>query len=123
MADKRLLIFQTRGVGEPPRTYTPLFFAVTAAAMDMQVAVWFSMEGVSQLRKGAADQVELEPGSGVTLKTWLDQAREAGVELLACAHAMGVEKMTEADLIEGVRVVGVAGALDRCLAADRVMYF
>lgn len=67
--------------------------------------------------------MELEPGSGVTLKTWLDQAREAGVELLACAHAMGLEKMVEAELIEGVRVVGVAGVLDRCLEADRVMYF
>ncbi|KRT72535.1 MAG: hypothetical protein A3I03_12800 [Candidatus Rokubacteria bacterium RIFCSPLOWO2_02_FULL_68_19] len=123
MAGQRLLIFQTHGVGEPRRTYAPLFFALTAAAMDMQAAIWFSMEGVTQLRKGAAEQVELEPGSGVTLKTWLDQAREAGVELLACAHAMGVEKMTEADLMEGVRIVGVAGALDRCLGADRVMYF
>lgn len=110
-------------MGDPKRTYTPLFFALTAAAMDMGVAVWFSMEGVTQLRKGAAEEVELEPGSGMTLKAWLDQAREAGVELLACAHAMSLEKMTEADLIEGVRVVGVAGALDRCLQADRVMYF
>lgn len=120
---KRLLIFQTHGVAEPKRTYAPLFFALTAAAMDMQVAVWFSMEGVTQLRKGAAEQVELEPGSGVTLKTWLDQAREAGVELLACPQAVGLEKMTEADLIEGVRMVGVAGVLHRCLEADRVMFF
>lgn len=123
MAEKRLLIFQTHGVGEPRRTYTPVFFGLTAAAMGMEVAIWFSMDGVTQLRKGAAEQVELEPGSGVTLKTWLDQAREAGVELLACAHAVGLEKMTEADLIDGVRMVGVAGVLDRCLEADRVLYF
>src|SRR3970040_2343630 len=78
MAGEGLLIFQTHGVGEPRRTYAPIFFARTASAMDMQAAIWFSMEGVTQLRKGAAEQVELEPGSGVTLKTWLDQAREAG---------------------------------------------
>ncbi|OGK85354.1 MAG: hypothetical protein A2X52_02995 [Candidatus Rokubacteria bacterium GWC2_70_16] len=123
MAGERLLIFQTHGVLHPHRTYAPLFFALTAAAMDLKVAVWFSMEGVTQLRKGAAERIELEAGSGVTLAHWLRQAQEAGVELMACAHAMGVEKMTEADLIDGVRIVGVAGALDRCLEADRVMYF
>src|SRR3972149_11441026 len=82
MAEKRLLIFQTHGVGEPRRTYTPVFFGLTAAAMGMEVAIWFSMDGVTQLRKGAAEQVELEPGTGGTLKTWLDQARGAGGELL-----------------------------------------
>ena len=123
MAETRLLIFQTHGLAAPKRTYAPLFFALTAAAMGMQVAVWFSMEGVTQLRRGAAEQVELEPGSGVTLQTWLDQARDAGVELMACSHAVGLEQMTEADLIDGVRMVGVAGVLDRCLEADRVLYF
>ena len=91
MADerqKKILIFQTSGLREPRRTYAPLYLATTAAAMDMDVTIWFTMEGVSQLRKGAAESVELVPGSGVTLQTWLDRAQKSGVKFLSCAQAM-----------------------------------
>jgi predicted peroxiredoxin len=120
---KKILIIQSSGLREPKRTYAPLFFAVTAAAMGMDVTVWFTMEGVTQLKKGAAESVELMKGSGVTLRSWFDQAQEAGVTLLACQQAMDVEELTKDDLIDGVRVVGVAGVLDRCLEADHTMYF
>lgn len=120
---KKILIIQSSGLREPKRTYAPLFFSLTAAAMGMDVTVWFTMEGVTQLKKGAAESVELVKGSGVTLKSWLDQAQEAGVNLLACQQAMDVEELTKDDLIDGVTIVGAAGILDRCLDADHTMYF
>lgn len=120
---KKILIIQSSGLREPKRTYAPLFLALTAAALGMDVAVWFSMEGVTQLRRGAAERVQLVQGSGVTLRTWLDEAREAGVNLLACQQAMEVEGLTEDDLVDGVTIVGAAGILDRCLDADHTMYF
>lgn len=120
---KRLLIFQTSGINTPKRTYAPLFFAVTAAAMDIEAIVWFTMEGVTQLVKGAAEKVELVKGSGVTLKTWLDRCIKEGVKLYACHQALEVEGLKKEDLIEGVEMIGAAAAIDLCLEADCVMYF
>ncbi len=120
---KKLLILQTSGIREPRRTYAPLYIATAAAAMDMDVSIWFTMEGVSQLRKGAAEQIELVPGSGGTLKTWLDRARDAGVKFLSCAQAMEGDGLTMNDLVEGCEMAGAAGIIDMSFEADQVMYF
>jgi len=120
---KKLLILQTSGVREPRRTYAPLYIATTAAAMDMDVTIWFTMEGVSLLRQGAAEKIELVEGSGVTLKTWLDRAQKAGVKFLSCAQAMEGESLHKDELIEGCELAGAAGIIDMSFEADQVMYF
>ena len=40
---KKILVIQTHGVETPRRTYSPLFYAMAAAAMEMEVMVWFTM--------------------------------------------------------------------------------
>ena len=120
---KKVLIIQTSGTREPRRTYAPLYLATTAAAMDMDVTVWFTMEGVSLLKKGAAEQIELVQGSGITLKTWMDRAQNAGVKFLSCAQAMEGESLSTDDLIEGCELAGAAGIIDMSFEADQVMYF
>jgi len=120
---KRLLIIQSSGIREPKRTFAPLYIATTAAAMDMDVTIWFTMEGVSQLRKGVAGEIELVKGSGVTLKTWLDRAQKAGVKFLSCAQAMEGDGLTMDDLIEDCVMVGAASVIDMAFDADQVMYF
>ena len=121
--DTSILILQSSGLREPRRTYAPLYIATTAATMDMDVYVWFMMEGVTQLKRGAAEQVELVPGSGVTLKNWLDRARDAGVKFYACAQAMEAEEMTLDDVVEGCQLRGTASVIDLILEVDQVMYF
>lgn len=120
---KSFLILQTSGLREPKRTYAPLYIATTAAIMDMDVTLWFTMEGVSQLKKGEAEKVELVQGSGVTLKTWLDRARDAGVNFMVCAQAMEAEGLSMEDIIDGCELAGAASIVDLSLAADQVMYF
>ena len=61
--DKTILVIQTHGVDTPRRTYSPLFYAMASAAMEIDTTVWFTMEGTSQLRKGAAAQVQLDSTS------------------------------------------------------------
>src|SRR3972149_6769184 len=97
---KKFLILQTSGLREPKRTYAPLYIATTAAIMDMDVTVWFTMEGVSLLKKGEAEKIELFGGSGVTLRTWIDRAREAGVKFMVCAQAMEAEHLDLDGIIE-----------------------
>ena len=120
---KKILVIQTHGVETPNRTYSPLFYAMAAAAMEMEVLVWFTMDGTNQLKKGAAEQVELKPGSGVTLKTMLENAMESEVELRVCQQRLELFDMPTADLIDGVDILGATSIIDLALNADHVMYF
>ena len=120
---KKILVIQTHGVETPRRTYSPIFYAMAAAAMEMDTMLWFTMDGTNQLRKGAAEKVTLKPGSGVTLKTMLDQAQEAEVKLRVCQQSMELFNMTPDDLIEGVEILGATSIIDLALNSDHVMYF
>ena len=120
---KKILVIQTHGVDTPRRTYSPLFYAMAAAAMEMDVLVWFTMDGTNQLKQGAAEKVQLDPTSDVTLKTMLEQAMEAEVKLRVCQQSMALFDMTKTDLIEGVEILGATSIIDLSLGADHVMYF
>ncbi|MDZ7267499.1 MAG: DsrE family protein [candidate division KSB1 bacterium] len=120
---KKILVIQTHGVETPRRTYSPLFYAMAAAAMEMDVMVWFTMDGTNQLKKGAAEKVQLDPTSDVTLKTMLEQAMESGVKLRVCQQSMALWKMQKEDLIPGVEILGATSIIDLALEADHVMYF
>jgi uncharacterized protein len=120
---KKILVIQTHGVDTPRRTYSPLYYAMAAAAMEMEALVWFTMDGTSQLKKGAAEKVKLDPTSDVTLKTMLEQALEAEVKLAVCQQSMALFDMTKADLIDGVEILGATSIIDLALQADHVMYF
>lgn len=120
---KKILVIQTHGVETPRRTYSPLFYAMAAAAMEMEVLVWFTMDGTSQLAKGAAEKVQLDPTSDVTLKTMLEMAMESDVELRVCQQSMALFDLSKDDLIEGVEILGATSIIDLSLEADHVMYF
>jgi predicted peroxiredoxin len=120
---KKILVIQTHGVETPRRTYSPLFYAMAAAAMEMEVMVWFTMDGTNQLRKGAAEKVKLDPTSDVTLKTMLEQTMEAEVVLRVCQQSMALFDMTVDDLIDGVEILGATSVIDLTLQSDQVMYF
>ena len=120
---KKILVIQTHGVDTPRRTYSPLFYAMAAAAMEMEVMVWFTMDGTNQLRKGAAEKVQLDPTSDVTLKTMLEQTMEAEVKLRVCQQSMALWDMNMDDLIDGVEVLGATIIIDLALNSDHTMYF
>ena len=120
---KKILVIQTHGVETPRRTYSPVFYAMAAAAMEMDVLMWFTMDGTKQLKKGAAEKVQLDPASDVTLKTMLEQALESGVKLRVCQQSMALWDMTPGDLIPGVEILGATTIIDLALEADHVMYY
>ena len=120
---KKILVIQTHGVDTPTRTYSPLYYAVAAAAMEMEVMVWFTMNGTNQLKKGEAEKVSLVPESGVTLKSMLEMAMENEVQLRVCQQSLTLWDMTPEDLIEGVEILGATSIIDLALDYDHVMYF
>ena len=120
---KKILVIQTHGVETPTRTYSPLFYAMTAAAMEIEVMVWFTMNGTNQLKKGEAEKVQLVKDSNVNLKTMLEMALDSEVELRVCQQSLELWDMKVEDLIDGVEIMGATSIIELALNYDHVMYF
>lgn len=120
---KKILVIQTHGVETPTRTYSPLFYAMAAAAMEMEVMVWFTMNGTNQLKKGEAEKVQLDKTSNVTLKTMLQMAIDSDVKLRVCQQSLELWNMKPEDLIDGVEILGATSIIDLALTNDHTMYF
>lgn len=76
---------------EPHRLATPFFHAAAAAAMDMQVEIYFTARSVRLLAPGVADKLR---ASDTHDKTVLDAMREAvshGAKLFACPDALAAQ--------------------------------
>ena len=106
----------------PGMTGVDLARAARRMSPDTQV-VLMTAYGTNQLRKGAAEKVQLDPKSDVTLKTMLEQAQEAEVELRVCQQSLALHEMTMDDVIDGVEILGATSIIDLSLEADHVMYF
>ncbi|MDH5397822.1 MAG: DsrE family protein [Cyclobacteriaceae bacterium] len=120
---KKILVIQTHGIETPTRTYSPLFYAMAGAAMEMEVMVWFTMNGTNQLKKGEAKNVQLDKTSNVTLETMLQMAMDSDVELRVCQQSLELWDMKPEDLIDGVEILGATSIIDLALSYDHVMYF
>jgi uncharacterized protein len=120
---KKILVIQTHGVETPTRTYSPLFYAMAAAAMEMEVMVWFTMNGTNQLKKGEAEKVQLVKDSNVNLKTMLQMAIDSDVKLRVCQQSLELWNMKPEDLIDGVEILGATSIIDLALNYDHTMYF
>jgi predicted peroxiredoxin len=121
---KRILYVQTSGTESPERSATVFFLAASAAAMDVQVGIYFTQFGPTLLKKGVAEQLRIKKGSvGATLRHFLDQAVELGVKLYVCQPSLDLNDLAQQDLIEGVEMIGGAAFNDMALESDRVICF
>ena len=83
----------------PQRLATPFFHAAAAAAMDLQVEVYFSARSVRLLQPGVAETLRASPYHA---KNVLDAMREAvahGARLYACTDALHANGMSLERLI------------------------
>ena len=55
---KKILYVQTSGVNTPLRLYSPFVLGMTARAMDIEATIYFLGEGVTVVKKGAAEKVK-----------------------------------------------------------------
>lgn len=59
MANKKMTIIASKGSLD--MAYPPLILATTAAAMDMDVTIFFTFFGLEMIRKGQADKLRVSP--------------------------------------------------------------
>jgi len=122
--EQSVLIIMTSGPSTPSRCATPFFLGSILAAMDADVRIFFTMEGVRLVQKGVAETLTAMDG-GKRIIEFLRDAKSAGVKLNVCMPALpGYEIDSEQGLIEEIdEVVGGGVLADLILSSDKVISF
>ncbi len=122
--EQSVLIIMTSGPSTPQRCATPFYLGSILAAMDADVRIFFTMEGVNLLKKDvAANLVAMEGGKPII--EFIRDAKNAGVKIQLCMPALpGYDIDPERDIIDEVdEVVGGGVLADLILTADKVITF
>jgi uncharacterized protein len=119
---RRILYVQTTGTESPERSATVFFLAASAAALDIEVGIYFTQFGPTLLQRGVPEALQVKRG-GATLGHFMDQARDLGVRFYVCQPSLDLNTLKMGDLIEGVEMIGGAAFNNLALEADRVICF
>ncbi len=120
MADpQNILYVQTSNA--PERQYSPLVLAQSARAMGLDAAVYYLGMGLTVLKPGEAEKMQL--GSFPTVAEMLQKTLDMGVTVYVCEASKQMLGWESVELIDGVKIVGAATLNDLALDADAVMYF
>lgn len=122
-AESKVLYVQTHGVNDPGRSATPFFLAASAAAMECEVMIYFTMYGPTLLRKDIVDKIGPKGERGQPLRYFIEQATGLGVRLLVCQPSLDLNDLRLDELIDGVQMIGGAAFNDLAIAADAVISF
>ncbi len=101
------------------RLATPLLMAQAAAALEVEVEVFFAAQSVQLLTREAVTQTIGFGAEAQTLDAYLQAAAAAGVRLWVCSHALHAAGLSANDLVPVC--TGQAGAvafMARTLAPD-----
>ena len=120
-AESKVLYVQTHGVGDPGRSATPFFLAASAAAMECEVMIYFTMYGPTLLRRDMVDKIGPKGERGQPLRYFIEQATSLGVRLLVCQPSLDLNDLRMDELIDGVEMIGGAAFNDLALTADAVI--
>jgi len=121
--ESKVLYVQTHGVADPGRSATPFFLAASAAAMECEVMIYFTMYGPTLLRRDMVDKIGPKGEHGQPLRYFIEQATGLGVRLLVCQPSLDLNDLRMDELIDGVEMIGGAAFNDLALTADAVISF
>jgi predicted peroxiredoxin len=122
-SETKVLYVQTHGVDDPGRSATPFFLAASAAAMEFEVMIYFTMYGPTLLRRDVVDKIGPKGDLGQSLSYFIEQATALGVRLLVCQASLDLNDLAMDDLIDGVEMIGGAAFNDLAVSADAVISF
>lgn len=122
--EKTVVIIMTSGPSTPHRCATPFYIGSIMASMDVEVHIFFTMEGVRLMEKGVAENLVAMEG-GKKIIDFIRDAKRAGVSLHVCQPALPGYKIDEdSDIIEEADHVSRASVLaDLILTCDKVITF
>jgi predicted peroxiredoxin len=99
---------------------TPFFHAAAAAALDIEVEIYFTSRSVRLLVPGVAEGLYTRTGERSVLE-YMREAQELGVRFYACSDALQVHDVDRNDLLSGITgFAGAAAFMARALDRDWV---
>lgn len=110
------------GSDTPQKAFPPFMLASGALAMDMDVSMFFTMDGLHLVQKGGAEKVKMA-GEPQPLPSLLKTVQENGARLIACSALLEAEGVQAEEIIEGVEFGGVATFVNGAEEADVVLTF
>ncbi len=117
----RILYIQTSGTDMPERLYAPFVLAMTARATDMDADIYFMIKGVTVVKKGVAEAIQV--ANFPKLSEMRDQAIAAGATIYICEQSTQLLGIPRGDFIPEGKVVGALTLNDLAVDADAVMTF
>ncbi len=114
MANKLVMMLLTIDPDHPHLCGTPFFQATAAAAMDIEVEVYFASRASRLLQKGVAEHIYPSDNKIKSVYAFMQDAAELGVRFYACGGALEAYELHKEDLIpECTGVSGGAGFISR----------
>lgn len=110
------------GSNTPQKAFPPFMLASGALAMDMEVTMFFTMDGLHLVEKNGAEKIKMA-GEPQPLPRLLEVVKNGGGRLIACSALLEAEGLREDDIIEGVEFGGVATFVNGAEEADVVLTF
>lgn len=99
----RFMAQSTHGLDDPERATLPFIVANVAASADQEAIVLLTIEGVWLATNGYADEIH-HPGMP-PLSEVLASLLANGGEIWACGACTKPRGITDADMIEGARII------------------
>lgn len=132
MTNKKVALIASTGGLET--AYKVLNIATAAAALDAEVAIFFTFEGLSIIHKESEQMLKLKPGNeGLvegfkkanvpSVKDLIDIAKESGVRLIGCQMTIDVMGLEKEHFIDGIELGGAATFLDFAFDAQVSLNF
>jgi predicted peroxiredoxin len=121
--EQKVVIVMTSGPTTAHRCATPFYLGALLAAMDADVTIFFTMEGVRLVKRGVPESLVAMAG-GKPIIEFIREAKQAGVKLAACHPALPGYDMDVDNLIAEIDEISSGGALaDMILSCDKVLFF
>ncbi|WP_373233475.1 DsrE/DsrF/DrsH-like family protein [Cohnella sp.] len=132
MANKRVAIIASSAGLES--AYKVLNIATAAAALDAEVGIFFTFEGLSIIHKDSEKMLQLKPeNAGLaegfkkvnvpSVPQLLEIAKESKVRMIACQMTVDAMGLEEGHFIDGIEFGGAAAYLDFAFDAQVTLNF
>ena len=120
---KSVLVVATFGSDNPERCPGPFVFAAEAAREGAEAGICFVLQAPLILKKGVAETLRPKDEAR-TIREFIDECLEAGVNFYVCDTALDLCSMTPEDLIEEAEdLVGPSFLVKQGLKSDLILSF
>jgi predicted peroxiredoxin len=117
------IVLCASGFDNVERVRSALMFATLAASASYRTILYCIQNAVDIMIKGMIEKNEVPKPGLPTIVQRLEEAMEMGVEIQCCTQTMSNKKVTEDDLIPGVKAAGAMSLIALASKAKGTLSF